>query len=100
MKKLFPTIIAACLLLYACNNASKTESSTDSASNNTAVTDDKAEDKWIPIDSAMEMKAWMEYGALSDKHKMMATWDGNWDAEQTFYPAMGGTWHEVKSFLQ
>jgi hypothetical protein len=36
-----------------------------------------------PMDSVAQMKAWQEYSMPSEVHKMMASWDGDWIAENT-----------------
>jgi hypothetical protein len=86
MKLLTLTICAASFLLFACNNASETETNKDSS---TVTTSDAAPSKkdaeWIPIDSATGMKAMMEYGTPGEPHKMLAKSDGNWNAETTMW---------------
>ncbi len=86
MKKITLIISAAVLLLYACNNEAKNEST--SKDTTTSESTNKAKDEpWVPVDSATMMKAMMEYGTLGPMHSMMASWNGTWNAETTM-------WHE------
>jgi Protein of unknown function (DUF1579) len=92
MKHKFLAICAAAFLFASCNNE-KTEgetSSKDSSGTKMEKMDDnvKKEPAWIPIDSAMEMKAMMEAGALGEPHKMLAKSNGTWTANMTYWKGM------------
>lgn len=80
MKKTLLLICTASSLLLACNNE-KVESETSSPP--------KAEEAWVPVDSATMMKNMMEYGTPGPMHAMMASWDGTWKAETTFWEQEG-----------
>jgi hypothetical protein len=92
MKRITLTFCAATLLLFACTNdkttsETKTDATSDKASAESA--DKPKEKEWIPIDSAMEMKAMMEAGTLGEAHKMMAKSAGTWAADVTWWPGIG-----------
>lgn len=75
--------IASCfilLLAVACNNEKK-ENTSDSTKVQTANADSAAK----PVDTAAMNKAWAAYMTPGDVHKMLATSNGKWDAEITFY---------------
>lgn len=85
---------AATLLLFACNdnsvsnNTVKNDSGGAPTSDQTAVK--KVEAPAVVLDSATKAKNMMDYGTPSDFHKMMAKWDGTWDAALKYWidPAM------------
>lgn len=80
MKRIILTICAATLLLGACNDATKNETSTDSTA--TAANESTTKEKeWVPIDTATMMKAMMEYGTPGEPQKMLAKSNGTWDAQ-------------------
>jgi hypothetical protein len=87
MKK-FLTVCSAALFLVACNSSETKENKTDSASATTA-TETKKEDAWVPVDSATQMKAMIEYGTPGKMHEMLASWNGTWNGETTIWPAAG-----------
>jgi len=63
----------ALLFATACTNSAKREKTTiDSATN--AIVEE-------PMDSAAMMKAWEAYMTPGDAHKMLAKYNGTWDAE-------------------
>lgn len=94
MKRVLITFCAAAFLFAACNNDEKKEEKTASAvdSSGGKMADDNAtkEQKWIPIDSAMEAKAMMEASQLGDAHKMLAKGTGTWSAEMTMWRGSNG----------
>jgi hypothetical protein len=92
MKQKFIAICAVAFLSASCNNE-KTEgeaSSEDTSGVKTEKMSDitQKEQTWIPIDSAMEMKAMMEAGQLGEPHKMLAKSNGVWAAEMTYWKGM------------
>src|SRR5688572_14367319 len=89
MKRITLTICAAALLLTACNNAAKNESTTDSASA-TSSTDESKDKPWVPVDSATMMKAMMEYGTPGPAHERLAKSNGNWTATIVSWWGEGG----------
>lgn len=92
MKKSQLFFTAALLLaLNACNN-NKTEENHDTppadTSASAAAAPEPASDEPEP-DSATAAKAWEAYMTPGDMHKWMASTDGKWDAELTFWMAPG-----------
>jgi hypothetical protein len=86
MKRL-TLIFCSALVITACNNASKTEETStakDSATTAPAPTTE-ASTPAPALDSATIMKNWMEYATPGEVHKMMASWNGNWDGEVTMW---------------
>jgi len=87
MKRIALTICSATLLLISCNNSGETkENKTDSSANSTmssTATDTKKETAWVPVDSATEMKAMMDYGTPGEMHKMLAASNGTWNGDIT-----------------
>ncbi|CAA7196496.1 DUF1579 domain-containing protein [Chryseobacterium potabilaquae] len=82
MKNLF---FAACttFLLVACDKVKmdvKTSEKTEST----------AKEEWKPVDSATATKAWMDYAAPGEVHKMLAKSDGTWTGETTMWMEEGG----------
>lgn len=84
MKKSAFAFIMAALLATACNNDKKEGKKEDNIPA-TGTTDTKKPAAMPELDSATKAKNWEMYMTPSDVHKMMAKWDGNWDAEVTFY---------------
>lgn len=74
MKRITLTIYAAAFLLASCKNEKKAgEEKTNSNDATTVKNEPKPE-----IDSATAMKNWQEYMTPGAMHKLMASWDGNW----------------------
>jgi hypothetical protein len=84
-------ILAICTVafLVSCNSETKDTKTegTDTTTSSVDKTDTKKEEAWIPVDSATEMKAWMEYAAVNEQHKMLAKSDGSWKADITAWMA-------------
>jgi hypothetical protein len=80
MKKQLLALVATGTMLFACNNkpADKVE---DKKETNTEV----KKDSLAPMDSAAAAKAWEEFMTPNAIHKMMASWDGNWEADVTHW---------------
>lgn len=74
-------LFSVALILTACE---KGKTVTDKNS----VKTDSAE--WKPVDSAVAMKAWMDYATPGDLHKMLAKYDGNWTGTSTMWMEAGG----------
>jgi hypothetical protein len=89
MKRIALTICSATLLLISCNNNGETkDNKTDSSSTSTmasTTTEPKKEEAWVPVDSATEMKAMMDYGTPGEMHKMLAASNGTWNSETTWW---------------
>jgi hypothetical protein len=83
MKRLILTVCSASLIIYACNNAAKTEANegeTAASKESTAK-----EEPWVPVDSATMMKNMMEYGTPGPMHEMLASWNGTWNGDMTMW---------------
>ena len=91
MKRISLMICTISLLIASCNNETKTatETTTGSDSATMANPDSSVSDVYTPPDSATMMKNWQEYMTPSEPHKMMASWNGNWDGEVTMWHAPG-----------
>lgn len=89
MKHFTLTICAAAILLFSCNN--KSEKTTEPIADTTKMTEQPvAKDNPAPApDSATMMKNWEAYMTPGDIHKMMASWDGTWESENTSWMAPG-----------
>ncbi len=107
MKRITLTFFAATLLLFACNNNktasdTKTDATSDKAATESA--DKPSEKKWIPVDTAMMNKAWMESMVITDHHKMLAKANGTWNGEVTMWmspdaPPMKSTSTSVNTMM-
>lgn len=93
MKKCF---FAACLMAFVISsctsNESKKEETTASADTSTATTATDTNASTTPPampDSATMMKNWQEYATPGDMHKLMASWNGTWDADVSSWYAPG-----------
>ncbi len=89
------TLIAICIVFLAsCNSETKDAKSNnpDSTAINTKSpdTDSKADEAWVPVDSATAMKTMMEVGTPGPEQAMMAKSDGKWKAETTMWDREGG----------
>jgi hypothetical protein len=93
MKLIALTICSAAMLLFSCNDGTKDAAKTDNPPKAENTSDQTAVKKEAPPaampDSATANKNMMEYGTPGDFHKMMAKWDGNWDAEAKMWMAPG-----------
>jgi hypothetical protein len=91
MKKSTLTLATVVLLVFAaCNNKSEPKEN-EHHDNAPATTDTTAsaapakEQETPPMDSAAMQKAWESYMTPGDMHKWMASTDGKWSAELTFW---------------
>lgn len=93
MKRITYALTMAIMVLTACTGGStsndKIASSTDSTT--PSPTKPTAEEPWVAVDSATEMKAWMDYATPGDAHKMLAKSDGNWTAQTTMWMKAGAS---------
>ena len=83
MKRITLLLCSATVLLFACNNSG---SDSKDKKDSTATTKEGA---WGPVDSAIMMKAMMDYGIPGKMHEMMASWNGNWNADMTMWEHEG-----------
>ena len=95
MKRITLTICSAAILLFSCNDSDKTTttdttSDTTKMSEHSASTDAATTPANSPMpDSATMMKNWQAYMTPGDIHKMMASWNGNWEGESMMWDAPG-----------
>ena len=87
MKKTILTASAAMFMLIACNSGETKESKNDTTS--VTTTESKSAEAWVPVDSATRMKAMMEYGTPGKMHELLASWNGTWTGETTFWETEG-----------
>lgn len=88
MKLKLIVFCAAALLFAACNNEKKTDNNKNEGASATETKSEgnTSEKMSMPeLDSITKAKNWEMYMTPSDVHKMMAKWDGAWDAEATFW---------------
>jgi|SRR6218665_215477 len=79
-------ILCSALAIVACNNASKTEESATPKDTMATIPPPANTEAAAPVlDSATMMKNWMEYATPGEVHKMLASWNGNWDGEVTIW---------------
>lgn len=88
MKKMTITFCMGIVVLTACNDGTtetaenKIAASIDSAP---AIVVENAKEAWVAVDSATEMKAWMEYATPGEPQKMLMKSAGNWTGETTMW---------------
>jgi hypothetical protein len=88
-KALFP-IMAALLAIGCGNNAGTPTPASDSDTAKEPVADNSTPKPVAAMpDSATMMKNWAAYSAPGEPHKMMASWNGNWDGEISMFHAPG-----------
>lgn len=92
MKHFTLTICSAAVLLFSCNNDA--EKTAETKTDTTTTTEQPAAKETTPPaaampDSATMMKNWEAYMTPGDVHKMMASWDGTWEAESSSWMAPG-----------
>jgi hypothetical protein len=91
MKHFTLTICSAVVLLFSCNDSSKTskEATTDTTKMADTMATTAAPAMAPMPDSATMMKNWQAYMTPGDPHKMMASWDGTWDGDMTMWEKPG-----------
>ena len=96
MKSLILMSYVVTWLLSGCNNQSKPETSTtnvDAANspNPSATTVDNISNKdtSLPVDQADREKAYKDYMTPGPMHKLLASLNGEWQGDVTFWPARG-----------
>src|ERR1044071_10364282 len=92
MKRITLTICAATFLFAACNNESKTESTSVDSNNKTASANATAETEapYVAPDDSTMMKLWMENATPGDMHKLLSASDGIWQGEGSSWQNEGG----------
>ena len=93
MKTLTLFTLASALILgiSSCPESGRSDNATadTSATTTTTAATTSTETSLPPMDSAEQMKAWMDYMTPGDPHKMMAAWDGKWKTESTMWMEPG-----------
>lgn len=89
MKRIALSLCAASIVLFACNSSEKKDEKKGGSTETTTDSKIKADEAWVPVDSAMMMKAWMESMTITEHHKRMANADGSWNGEVTMWMAEG-----------
>lgn len=84
MKKQVFYLSVCSFLLFACNNATTDKQSNDTIATESATAAD-TEEPWVAVDSATEMKAWMDYATPGEMHNMLAASNGTWNCETTMW---------------
>ena len=89
MKRITLTIFTAAMLLFGCNNEKTANETSDerTANSDSATASKDKEEAWVPVDSATQMKAWMEAATPGEPHKMLAKSNGTWNGEVTMWMA-------------
>lgn len=96
MRPLHVVICFTVFLCTACTNNSTTGTDADKSSDAAGIAEKKTEDQAMP-DSATMAKNWQDYMTPGDVHKMMASWDGTWDSELSFWMEPGAPETKSKS---
>lgn len=85
--------IGAFAALFAAACDSKAPADEKNKSSDSAVTaapkEDNKSEEWVAVDSATEMKAWMEYATPGEAHKLLAKADGTWSGQTTMWMGIG-----------
>lgn len=89
MKKVLLPIMAALLAIGCGNNAGTSTPATDDTAKEPVADNNTPKPVAAMPDSATMMKNWAAYSALGEPHKMMASWNGNWDGEISMFHAPG-----------
>jgi hypothetical protein len=90
MKALTTTCLFALLLAIAsCNDTPTEETAAAPKPDSTGATAESTPKPPKKVDSATQMKNWQMYATPSDAHKLMATWNGTWNAEVTSWMKPG-----------
>ncbi|MHA4844951.1 DUF1579 domain-containing protein [Flavitalea antarctica] len=100
MKKLALFIVMASLIGVSCQDEKAADPIGAAPSDSAGTAKSKTEAAWIPVDSATEMKAWMEYATPGEAHKTIAKTSGNWVGESTSWMANGAPPMKSKSTME
>jgi len=99
MKKLSLFFFVAFSLILSCNDNKSAAPISTAPSDSATQSNPKDEAAWVPIDSATEMKAWMEYATPGDMHKALAKSNGTWAGETTVWMAKDAPPSTTKSTM-
>jgi hypothetical protein len=87
MKNLLLPLLMLIVCISSCKKEAKTETESTKVADSIKTEDSTAEK---PLDSAAQMKAWMDYATPGSPHKMMAEETGTWNCTMTFWEEEGG----------
>lgn len=87
MKNLLIILVMLVLCFSSCKKEVKAEIENNNPADSIKTEGSIAEK---PLDSAAQMKAWMDYATPGSPHKMMADETGTWNCEMTFWQEEGG----------
>lgn len=90
MKKLLLSMAVLAMCFTSCKKEEKTTTETEAATTTTDSVPPAEEAPEAPRDSVAEMKAWEAYMTPGDAHKMLASENGAWNNEMTF-------WHDANA---
>lgn len=98
MKRTLLLFSTAVLLLAACKNEKKNDDAKKETTGETGPKKEegKSEPAAMP-DSATMMKNWQDYMTPGEMHKMMASWNGNWEGDVTYWMMPGEPEQKSKS---
>lgn len=105
MKKIFFTLSMISLVFISCNNDKKDKMETEDTVVADTTATEEPEMKEEPMDSLAMQKAWEAYMTPSEAHKRMATDEGKWNDEMTFWmgpdvpPEKATATEEIKMIL-
>ena len=89
MKNLYLTLSIIVLFFSSCKKEVKVEADTEEVKvTDTIRTKETATEP--PLDSAAQMKAWVDYATPGNPHKMMADEVGTWNCDMTFWMEPNG----------
>ena len=89
MKNIYLTLSIIALCFSSCKKEVKVETDTEEVKvTDTIKTKETATES--PLDSAAQMKAWVDYATPGNAHKMMADEVGTWNCDMTFWMEPNG----------
>jgi hypothetical protein len=99
MKKLAFIILVASFFAVSCADEKAADPINAAPADSAGTSTPKSEVAWIPVDSATEMKAWMEYSTPGEAHKTLAKTAGTWVGENTTWMGNGAPPAKSKSTM-
>lgn len=87
MKRLPLFLLAVIVVIISCKDEKPVAPIGTAPSDTAGTAKSTDQGPWVPIDSATEMKAWMEYATPGEMHKALAKSNGTWDGQTTMWMA-------------
>lgn len=87
MKQRMIAFSMATLVFAACNSGTTTDEKTTAIDSSAVKTETPKDKAWVAVDSATEMKAWMDYATPGEAQKMLAKSEGTWTGQTTMWMA-------------